>query len=197
MDTFSEIAENYLSKTSPDVESYLHDAFLYKLLEAGKTPEDSQARAAITGQTFENCIDILFEHRYPNVSISRQVDLEKAYLTGQSGADFVLYETSKKNNIKCIIEAKGSAEELHWPSGEIQQFTRPGLRRTDTVKKAVCQAYQVKKGYPDTKFVILTTHLPKENSSGNKILKLAEGDIIDTIINITDIEELDQFIQKI
>lgn len=64
------------------------------------------------------------------------------------------------------------------------------LRRTDTVKKAICAAYQVSRSYPDALFFIVTSHKP---TGGNAkcMCDLAEEDIVDKIIDVTIKDELD------
>ena len=62
---------------------------------------------------------------------------------------------------------------------------RPGLRRTDTVKKAIANAYLLQ--HADTKrpFVLMTSHLPKPESAGDRSLGVAVDDgIIHRLINI-------------
>ena len=51
---------------------------------------------------------------------------------------------------------------------------RPGLRRTDTVKKALCDAllaHVATESFPPV--LLLTTHLPLAASSGDRMIKLA------------------------
>lgn len=52
--------------------------------------------------------------------------------------------------------------------------TRPGARRTDTVKKALLSAYALHchgRGFPP--LVVLTSHLPKEASRGDLMVRSA------------------------
>lgn len=68
------------------------------------------------------------------------------------------------------------------------QGTRPGLQRTDTVKKALANAFLVAtapNGYPS--FIILTSHLPAPGSSGDRMLAAAAaaGAVAD-VFNIND-----------
>lgn len=180
----------------PDIESFINRSFLEVLVAEGKQPDETQARAKITGDTYEDCISVLLDYFAPDVTYERYVDLPKAHMTGTAGADFVIYESDEKENIHTVIEAKGSAEKLDWPEGPTQEFTRAGLRRSDTMKKAVCQAYQVDQTM-DTNFHILTTHKPKKNSSSYNVANIAEGDIIDGIIDTTDLSEFNSFIDTL
>lgn len=60
------------------------------------------------------------------------------------------------------VEFKGS-----WRGG------RPGLLRTDTVKKAIVTGYLLRTGGYDVPYVVMTSHLPAANSSGDAMLRLA------------------------
>lgn len=68
------------------------------------------------------------------------------------------------------------------------QGTTPGLRRTDTVKKALANVLllHVAPGrYPPT--VILTSHLPKAGSRGAAMLRVAlESGALRDVINVND-----------
>jgi hypothetical protein len=50
---------------------------------------------------------------------------------------------------------------------------RPGLLRTDTVKKAIASAWLVSVAPPVAPFVLLTSHLPAIGSSGDTAIGLA------------------------
>ena len=68
----------------------------------------------------------------------------------------------------------------------------PGLRRTDTVKKALANAFLVATAPDDyPPMIILTSHLPKPGSAGAKMLQAARaaGAIAD-VININDPEDV-------
>ena len=72
------------------------------------------------------------------------------------------------------------------------QGKRPGLQRTDTVKKALANGFLVATAptqYPSV--IILTSHLPVADSSGDRMLAaaLAAGAIAD-VFNINDISDV-------
>lgn len=193
----STIVSNVADRHLPDdYESFIQESFITVLVKTGKSPNQTQSRAVMTGRTFELCIIELFNREYPGISYEHNVSLPDAGLGNRHGADFVIYESGSKENIASVIEAKGSANKLEWPDGTVQDLSRPGLQRTDTMKKAVAQAYQIKQGLDqDVDFHILTTHKP-ESGSGKKLYDLAVGDIIDDVINIMNPKEMDQFTSK-
>lgn len=55
--------------------------------------------------------------------------------------------------------------------------SRPGLRRTDTVWKALGKAAILHAEIPDARLVFLTTNLPPEGSAGDSALSTAKGSI--------------------
>lgn len=68
------------------------------------------------------------------------------------------------------------------------QGSKPGLRRTDTVKKALANVllvYVAPGDYP--RMVVLTSHLPKPSSRGAAMLRVAleSGALLD-VINVND-----------
>jgi site-specific DNA-methyltransferase (adenine-specific) len=52
---------------------------------------------------------------------------------------------------------------------------RPGLRRTDTLWKALGKAAVLKSAYPSARLVLLTTDAPARNSAGDAALSVAQG----------------------
>ena len=70
------------------------------------------------------------------------------------------------------------------------------MLRTDTATKAICNAYQLNRALPGTSFFIVTSHKPK---SGNAkcMSDLAEGDIVDKIVDATSKKELDEMVAMI
>ena len=60
-------------------------------------------------------------------------------------------------------------------SGAFSVTQRPGLRRTDTLWKALGKAAVLKSARPDTRLILLTTDKPAPNSSGHRALKALTG----------------------
>jgi site-specific DNA-methyltransferase (adenine-specific) len=52
---------------------------------------------------------------------------------------------------------------------------RPGLRRTDTLWKALGKAAVLKSAYPSARLVLLTTNAPARNSAGDAALSEVRG----------------------
>jgi len=67
--------------------------------------------------------------------------------------------------------------------------------RSDTMKKAVCQAYQVKQIDNDLDFHIITSHKPKSGSA-KCLYDMANGDIIDSTVDIQDPNDIHSFLQQ-
>lgn len=185
-----EVAKDFLP--SENIDSFINNCYNRVFEEKNIDPTNYQARAAITGETFEVCALKIFNYYY-DVSLKKGKNFPEIGMSRGGGADFSLSENNKP---KCIIEAKGSAKKLKTEDGYIEP-NRPGLQRTDTVKKAICQAYQVDRVYPDCLFFLLTSHKPNRETNSKDMLELAEGDIIDGIISIYNKKEIDQMISKI
>lgn len=193
-DVVSRVASETLTES---YKTFIDEAFIEVLVHKGKNPSQTQARAAITGSTFELCIEEILHRDFPHIPYTKNVAFPDAGISSGSGADFVFYETQDKNNITAIIEAKGSADKLVWPDGTVQEPSRPGLRRSDTMKKAISQAYQVDRGISsDIPFYLFTTHKPKTGVT-KTIYELAIGDIITDTVNVTQKEEVSETLSKL
>src|SRR3989344_4015827 len=124
------------------------------------------------------------------LNITDKVSLPKACLCSGGELDFGIFKKDKphiEKNLLCGIEAKGS---------DPNSSTRAGLKRTDTIKKGISSAYQFKRIYQKLPFFIVTNVIPV---SGNAkcMMDLAEGDIIDKFVDVTNIEDLKGFAKKI
>jgi hypothetical protein len=160
--------------------------------------KDFQARAAKFGEAFEICFEIIVDRLYPKLEFEfiSDVELPKACMVRVGKADFAVFSgTIPERKVIAVIETKGAAEKITC-NGKKINLPRPGLLRTDTVKKAISNAYQVSRAYPDALFFIVTSHKPV---SGNArcMCDLAEGDIVDKIVDVTDAQELDLMIHNI
>lgn len=73
------------------------------------------------------------------------------------------------------------------------QGSRPGLMRTDTVKKAICSGALLAAGdFPP--YVIFTSHLPVIDSSGDRMLAAAmKLGYVAQVVNVHDPESLKAF----
>jgi len=89
---------------------------------------------------------------------------------------------NNKKDISLFFEAAGTNEQF-------PESNRPGLERTDTVRKIIGTAYLVHK-YTGIPLIILTSHLPNPNSASEKMLKSVLGDIIYDVISIREDEDI-------
>jgi hypothetical protein len=149
---------------------------------------DFQSRAKKSGDMFEFLFYYIMKEQH-DIELDCSIPIRKACMEGKGALDFGI--VGKNGDIVCGIEAKGSAESF---DGKI--LTRPALKRTDTMKKAIAQAYQFKRIFPSRPFFIVTNVKP---SSGNAkcMMDLAEGDIIDKVYDITDPRELKELVAKL
>ena len=99
-------------------------------------------------------------------------------------ADFaVLVDMIANRRIIAIIETKGAADRITCDD-EIRKLSRPGMLRTDTVKKAISNAYQVSRAFPESLFFIVTSHVP------DRVEKYIKDFAVRTGRNISDIREI-------
>lgn len=131
-----------------------------------------QAWAKPSGDMFE----VAFEYLIKKIS-----DLPIARTPSEK-----LYDLEVTNEIK--IEAKGSAGSITNPDGSTSQLTRPGLKRSDTEKKAFANAEEYKSHYPNHKFFIVTNAIPYGLT--------AEGRIADGLFDATKKKDLNSFIKR-
>ena len=148
-----------------------------------------QVRAAKTGKMFEYAFWYLIKQKY-DFNMERDVELKRACMSRGGKLDFGVFkkgETPSENTVICGIEAKGS---------EPNSSKRPALVRTDTIKKAIANAYLFKKIYPKLPFFIVTNVLPKSGNS-KCMMNVAENDIVSKFIDVTNAQDLRQFVDTI
>lgn len=150
---------------------------------------DYQARAAKTGKMFEYAFYHLIKQKY-GFNMERDVELKRACMSRGGKLDFGVFkkgETPSENTVICGIEAKGS---------DPNSSKRPALVRTDTIKKAIANAYLFKKIYPKLPFFIVTNVLPRSGNS-QCMMNVAETDIVTKFIDVTNAQDLRQFVDTI
>lgn len=114
-----------------------------------------QAESKQSGDDFEELVlEDLKRSNFNN--IKRHVVIEEVGVE----ADFAY----KVRGTQVYVEAKGG----HPGLGK-----RPGAKRTDNVKKAIANAALVKSVFPDVKYVIYFSDMPKHGKSAHKMLKSA------------------------
>lgn len=130
-----------------------------------------QAESKQSGDDFEDLV--LKDLKRSNFqNIQRHIIIEEVGVE----ADFAY----KFRNTQVYIEAKGG----HQGPGK-----RPGAKRTDSVKKAIANAALVKSVYPNSKYIIYFSDLPKHGNSSHKMLNAAVmAGFVDQVIYLIPIE---------
>jgi len=178
-----------------NIKGFLNATF-EEVSEAYNLCRDYQARAAKFGEAFEACFKIIMEKLFPDIPLTLNVSLPKACMVAGGAADFAVISGGLLNrNIIAVIEAKGAADHIICDGKRIE-LPRPGMLRTDTVKKAICNAYQISRAYPDSLFFIVTSHKPTEGNA-KCMCDLAEGDIVHKIVDVTNYVELEEMVKMI
>jgi hypothetical protein len=158
-----------------------------------------QARAKVSGDMFEVAFEYIMKEFFGITLISNYPIPSICMPKGVASADFVLLSKTAsfgENPIRCVIEAKGSALRVKTPDGKIEELHRPGLMRSDTVKKALANALLVKRGTElgklprGTKFYLVTNSIPQKGTTSRCMLDMAIGVIVDHIYDITRKEDL-------
>lgn len=94
-------------------------------------------------------------------------------------AGFVDFKRNVAGPCGVEVNFKAKDKQGHWwyfdVSGAFSVTQRPGLKRTDTVWKALGKAAVLHSANPDTPLVLLTTDRPPRNSTGGKALKELTG----------------------
>lgn len=179
--------------TLDDTEEFITQSFSRVLALDSVNSDNSQARAKITGVVFELCLDEIFTRFFSEVEIKRHQDLPEAGLVGNSAVDFLVYDSA--GQVIGAIEAKGSPEQITTESGETISLKRPGMKRSDTVKKAVSLGYQIQQTY-NIPYYILTTNKPTSGSA-KKTADIAEGDVIQQLVDVTNSSEVSSFREEL
>lgn len=151
-----------------------------------------QKRSKVVGDFVEEFCNFVFKYLTQTSDFEIKKEIKEAAMTGSGAADFVLMRQSR---IIAVIEAKGSPA-IHM-NGSILTG-KPGLERTDTFKKAISSAYQIKKAAkkyygetilsPDVKFYIVTNSIGA-GPTVNQLIELSKGDIIDDIFVLSSYDE--------
>lgn len=143
-----------------------------------QTYDDFQSRAARIGKAFSTWCEITLQ------SIGFVLHGKK--LIKNSGVEVDQVVTNRSGE-SIYFEFKGSSKP-----------PRPGLQRTDTVKKALCNAFLLHKlGLGP--YVVITSHKPKAGTSSAHMIALAEDVLFDVIcISIEeDFERLRSYVHAL
>lgn len=154
---------------------------------------DYQARAVRFGEAFEAYFRIVMETFFPDIRLASRVSIPEVCMVEGGEADFAVIHYDGR--IIAVIEAKGSADHIVC-NGKRIELKRPGMLRTDTVKKAICNAYLLSRVCPNILFFIVTSHKP---TAGNAkcMCDIALDDVVDGLIDATDYNELEMMVEII
>ncbi|KXB00913.1 hypothetical protein AKJ41_03555 [candidate division MSBL1 archaeon SCGC-AAA259O05] len=187
---------NEINLSKNNLDRFLDESF--RVVWEPEFEERYQRRAKKLGDAFEVVFDVTVDNLYPEVSsrMEKNVSLEEACMSGGGEADFVIFGDEFPRDIIAVIEAKGSAKKVEYEGRTIEVTDRPGIMRTDTIKKAISNAFQSKTAYPNSLFFIVTSHVP---SSGNAkcMCDLAEGEIVDKIVNMKRGSDLQKMVKMV
>lgn len=141
--------------------------------------DDFQERSTRVGVAFrQECQRLLESIGFVLIDVGRRLEefgiIVELIYRNRHGLDF-------------FFEAAGTDEEEP-ASG------RPGLERTDTVKKIIANAFLTKKA-TNRPSIVLTSHTPRPDSSSGKMLNMSGRDVIFDVINIyeTGNEQLERY----
>jgi len=176
---FNKIIKGNYSKAKT-IHQFWNDCFTDLIKQLDIADEDYQKRAKLTGDMFEFAFWYVIKQK--GVELQNDVEIPEACMMGAGALDFGIIKNKK---VICGIEAKGSSEDAS---------VRPALKRTDTVKKAIAQAYQFKKAHPKVPFYVVTNVMP-DGGNAKCMLNLAEGDLIDKVVDVSDTKQLDAFVE--
>ena len=136
---------------------------------------DFQSRAARVGRTFQEMCQWSLEGL--RFDLRTTVDLRDIGIEVDMLAD-------NAEGVSFFVECKGS---IH---GE-----RPGLIRTDTMKKALCNGFLLRE-LGIGPYVVLTSHLPTKHSAAGKMLMTAGRTVVFDVIRPfvkSDMKRLESF----
>jgi hypothetical protein len=109
-----------------------------------------QARGAATGNVFQEGVAYIFGEFYGDLGI-----VSSRTTPFRDSCDLYLQDAAG-------IEAKGSPETVRLPDGTVIELGRPGMRRTDTEKKANSNATTFKRDHPgNVRYYVMTNALPE------------------------------------
>ncbi|MGD0355840.1 MAG: hypothetical protein ABSB31_10480 [Dehalococcoidia bacterium] len=134
-----------------------------------------QARASVVGKAFANAFSYLMKIQFRLPLITTP---------GNTGThDFEVTPD-------IAIEAKGSPSSFNNPDGRVTHLDRPGMKRSDTKKKAFDNAHTYRERKPKGLFFIVSNVIPPS------LVGFRSADI-DAIFDVTKIDRLQAMINEI
>lgn len=134
-----------------------------------------QARSGYSGSTFMYACHYLLINRF---------DIKVLI----SSSDTKLYDLEIANDL--VIETKGSAKFIENIDGSISNLNRPGMKRSDTKKKAFDNGAGWRNNFPNGHFYILTNANPIH-------LKGHRSEAVTAIYDVTKAKQLLKFINEL
>lgn len=109
-----------------------------------------QGRGTVTGSIFQEGVLHIFERFFPELEVVSSSNTEF-----RDSCDLYIADVAG-------LEAKGSPAQIALPNGGTIELGRPGMKRTDTEKKANSNAITFKRdqGRADIRFYVLSNALP-------------------------------------
>ena len=203
-----EIADRMNLKQNKNLKEFM-DSVFERVAEKFNLCKDFQARAKVYGDAFEAIFMVIMEMFFPDIKLIHQYEIPEICMTGEGKADFVVLKEGKtkwgdleaieshSSKIVAVIEAKGSSDYIIC-NGKRIELERPGMIRTDTVKKAISNAAQVKFGLSkDVLFIVVTSHKPKRGNAKCMIDLALKSGLFDMVVDITKFNELDKMVSLI
>jgi len=202
-----EIANRINLKQNKNLKEFM-DSVFREVVERFNLCKDYQARAKAYGDAFEAIFMVIMETFFPDVELTYQYEIPEICMTGEGKADFVILKkekiqggdskaTGKTDKIIAVIEAKGSSDHIICDGKRIE-LTRPGMIRTDTVKKAISNAAQVKYGLSkDVLFIVVTSHKPTKGNAKCMIDLALNSGLFDMVVDVTNFDELEKMVSLI
>lgn len=140
----------------------LFSAEMEAIVEAEiQSRDDFQRRSSSVGADFERACNSILE--------IVGFKLEGKLVVPEAGIEIDQVAVNRKG-VRFLFEAKGSD----------YRGKQPGLKRGDSVKKALCLAFLLDM-LDYRPFVILTSHLPNKRTTAAKMLRLASRVVFDVI----------------
>jgi hypothetical protein len=138
--------------------------------------DNFQASSSAQGRAFEEAVQTI-------VRMGGHDIVNTGFTDGASGEQVdLLVRTS--SGIDVWIECKGS-----WNT----RSNVPGLRRSDTAKKAVANAWHLRNSHGDDRppYILVTSHLPREGSYSDRLLKDAkEAGLFTDVVEYTEVNNV-------
>lgn len=129
--------------------------------------DDFQKRASKVGEEFHQTAKFMLK-------ANRWEILSEKWTHPEVGVSIDFIAVSPESGVTWYIDAKGSYDGV-----------RPGCIRTDTLYKAIAVAVCLTQASDRKPVMLLTSHLPKSGSAGDKALDSIKGICIDAVWSLS------------